>query len=375
MLRINLIISFLLLMISHSSLASDANPTSTANRTQLENLGRLMFFDTSLSNPVGQSCASCHNPQFAYSDQGKDVSPGASPELQGKRNAPSLSYVSFTPQWHFNEEDETWIGGFFHDGRALTLPQQALMPIFDPLEMGVPSPQVLKEKLQSSQYADELERIFGMQIWQQDTHLIDAVGQALAAFQSSEEFAPRFTSKYDAYLQGKVQLNEQEQNGLTLFEAEDKGNCAACHMSQPDEKGNLPLFTDFSYDNLGVPKNTKLRFLSLEKSFNPDGKNFIDVGLANSPNINTPSAQRGKFKVPTLRNIAITGPYMHNSFFTDLTEAVEFYNSRDGHAIWSIPEVKDNVNTEELGDLKLTPQEIDDIVAFLETLTDGWQAP
>ncbi len=367
-------LGWLILLFAGLILAIDASASTQPTKTKLETLGRLIFFDTSLSQPAGQSCASCHNPQYAYADQDKAISPGASPHLLGKRNAPSLSYASLTPQWHFNSEDETWIGGFFYDGRALTLEEQATMPMFDPLEMAIPSIPFLKEKLQATGYASQFDTQFGSQIWQENNQMLTAVGQALAAFQSSDDFAPRFTSKYDAYLRGETSLSLQERNGLSLFESETKGNCAACHMSQLAEDGSMPLFTDFSYDNLGVPKNNTLAFLSLPEQFNPAGKAFVDIGLAASPNIDNPELQKGKFKVPTLRNIAITGPYMHNSFFTDLTEAVEFYNTRDSNPQWSTPEIKENVNTEELGDLKLTKQEVEDIVAFLHTLTDGWQA-
>jgi cytochrome c peroxidase len=339
----------------------------------LESIGRLLFFDTQLSEPAGQSCSSCHNPQNAYADKGRITSLGAQKELTGARNAPSLSYSSFTPKWHFNQQDETWIGGFFHDGRALTLQQQALMPMFDPLEMAIPSELALVERVQARPYSQLIETVFGTDIWQNTSATLDAIAIALSAFEVSDSFANRFSSKYDAYLRKQTELSDTEARGLALFEDENKGNCAACHQSKISEEGEWPLFTDFSYDNLGVPKNTKLTFYQLPSNYNALGVAHIDEGLANNPNIADPSAQRGKYKVPTLRNVALTQPYMHNGFFDDLTSATEYYNSRDSNPQWSTPEVAENVNKEELGDLKLSKQEVQDIVAFLHTLTDGWR--
>ena len=149
-----------------------------------------------------------------------------------------------------------------------------------------------------------------------------------------------------------------------------KGDCAACHPSKPGEDGRPPLFTDFTYDNLGVPKNPENPFYYLPKEFNPAGVDFVDLGLGGV--LNKPE-ENGKFKVPSLRNIAITGPYFHNGFFKTLRQVVVFYNTRDVGP-WPAPEVRENVNRDELGDLGLTEQEIDDIVTFLKTLTDGYEA-
>lgn len=174
---------------------------------------------------------------------------------------------------------------------------------------------------------------------------------------------------------------------MTLFTDPKKGNCAACHPIAPLANGTPPLFTDFTYDNLGVPRNPDNPFYAQGVGFNPDGWNFVDLGLGGALGI---AAQNGRFKVPTLRNIAVTAPYMHNGYFTDLRSVVEFYNNRDlrprcvdatwtddadaqNQHCWPAPEVAETVNHEELGHLGLSDQEIDDIVAFLQTLTDGWQ--
>jgi cytochrome c peroxidase len=159
--------------------------------------------------------------------------------------------------------------------------------------------------------------------------------------------------------------------GLDIYEAEDKANCAACHPSQPGENGEPPLFTDFTYDNLGTPKNPDNPFYDLPAKFNPAGADYVDYGLGKA--LDDP-AEDGKFKVPTLRNVGLTAPYMHNGVFQTLEEVVDFYNTRDTGE-WDPPEVAENVNVDELGDLGLTEEEVEDLVAFLHTLDDGWAPP
>lgn len=264
-------------------------------------------------------------------------------------------------------------GRLFHDGREKTMQKQATGPILNPLEMGTISKNAIVHKVQSANYSQKFQVLYGENTFKNAQYALEKISRVLVAFEQSAEFSPRFTSKYDAYLQQKVELTAQEKNGLTLFEDESKGNCAACHTSKVSDVGEPPLFTDFSYDNLGVPANPDLAFYQLAKKYNPDGRNYIDLGLANNPYIKNREAQLGKFKVPTLRNIALTPPYMHNGVFETLREAVEFYNTRDTDSKWGKPEVSENMNKDELGDLKLTDQEIDDLVAFLKTLDDGWQ--
>ena len=191
--------------------------------------------------------------------------------------------------------------------------------------------------------------------------------KAIEAYEKTAEVSP-FSSKYDHFLRGDVELSAQEMHGLTLFEAEEKGNCAACHPSQPGDDGSPPLFTDFTYDNLGTPRNPENPFYIVPKELNPDGLDFVDLGLGA---ILDDSSENGKFRVPTLRNVAVTGPYMHNGVFKTMFEVLAFYNTRD-IIDWPNPEVRANVNREELGNLGLTNEELEDLVAFLRTLTDGW---
>ncbi len=335
-------------------------------------LGKLIFEDQNLSQPAGQSCGSCHQSKLFYADPGLAVSPGANSALHGNRNAPSIAYVKFTPDLHWNEEESLWMGGFFLDGRAKTLQEQAAGPFLNPLEMGNKSPEQVVKKVQSSVYKVLFEQVYGQEIWNDNQQAFIAITDAIVAYENGPEFA-LFNSKYDFYLKGLVTLSPQEKRGLELFEAEDKGNCAACHPSKINKDGQPPLFTDYSYDNLGQPANQKLDFYRLSKTFNPDGKNYIDYGLAENPHINNGPQEKGKFKVSSLRNIAGTAPYLHNGVFTDLKDVVEFYNKRDVSDKWRDAEVSDNVNKDELGDLKLNDREVDAIVAFLKTLTDGYK--
>jgi cytochrome c peroxidase len=335
-------------------------------------LGKLIFRDQNLSEPAGQSCHSCHQTEGGYADPGKVVSPGATPVLFGNRNAPSIAYVKFNPSLYWDKSEAHWVGGFFHDGRAKTLQQQADKPFTNPLEMGNSSIAALLEKIKAAPYAQILEQLYGKAIWGSETTAINAVTDAIVAYEIGPEFS-LFSSKYDYYLKGEVALTPLEKQGLELFEAEDKGNCAACHPSQPDGDAQPPLFTDFTYDNLGLAKNFKLPFLAMQGNFNPAGKTYIDNGLADNPHIKSRTEQLGKFKVPTLRNVGKTAPYMHNGMFTKLTEVVDFYNTRDTKDRWGKPEVAQNVNNDELGDLKLTKQEVKAIVSFMETLDDGFK--
>lgn len=331
-------------------------------------LGKKIFFDKTLSNPEGQACASCHAPEKAFSDPlGSLISEGAVKGLFGKRNGPSIMYAMFTPPLNYNADDSTYVGGLFLDGRTNSLQEQALKPFLSNVEMNMKDVHAIVAKVKNADYYNELTTLYGNTV--SDDVLISYVADAIANFEQSQAFRP-FSSKYDFYLKGQAQLTPQELNGLKLFQDTAKGKCANCHITDRDEVAGNALFTDFTYDNIGVPKNNNSPFLQLGPPFNDLGINFIDYGLAVT--VNSP-AENGKFKVPTLRNVAVTAPYFHNGFYTTLEEAVHFYNSRDVDLTIPKPEVPMNVNKEELGNLKLTPQEEADIVVFLKTLTDGYK--
>jgi cytochrome c peroxidase len=350
-------------------------------------LGKKLFFDTHLSTPPGQACATCHDPKTSFSDPDKaqPTSDGVLPELKGKRNTPTALYAAFSPRFHFDRKEGLYVGGQFLDGRAANLVEQAKGPFLNPLEMANPDKASVVAKVRQAEYAPLFEQVYGKNAFRDTERAYNRIAKAIAAFERTPAFAP-FTSKYDYYLRGKAKLTDQERRGRKIFEDPAKGNCAACHPDRPAEDGTPPLFTDFTYDNLGVPRNPDNPFYALPAELNPDGAGFVDRGLGG---VLKNSLENGKFKVPTLRNLALTGPYTHNGYFRTLRGIVDFYNTRDvkppcpnpltteAQALkagcWPAPEVLENTNRDELGDLGLTAREVDDLVAFLRTLTDGYR--
>ncbi|MDH4274194.1 MAG: c-type cytochrome [Gammaproteobacteria bacterium] len=353
-------------------------------------LGELLYFDQNLSINRNQACASCHTPPH-FVDPANVANPANSPvslgsdrTLNGGRNAPSAAYAAFSPLFHWNATDGLYIGGQFWDGRAGTLAEQAKGPFLNPVEMAMPSKgAVLKriaERANSNfdRYRKLFYSVYGVKTDQlrdpesdvETNALYDMVADAISAFEKTGKFN-QFSSKFDYVLAGKAAFTPSEANGQAIFNG--KAGCIACHTSTsgtaPDGSVMPPMFTDFTYDNIGIPK-----------SMNPlIAGNAIDQGLGGRADIvaRDPSgSQIGKFKVMSLRNIAVTAPYGHNGFFATLEDIVHFYNTRDvASERWPAPEVTQNVNTEELGNLGLSAQEEADVVAFLRTLTDGYGAP
>jgi cytochrome c peroxidase len=339
--------------------------------TQKEKLGKLLFFEKNLSTPPGQACSDCHAPEVAFADPETElpVSRGAHNDRFGNRNDMTVSYSAFVPPLQFDKEEGVWFGGLFWDGRANSLAEQSKGPPLNPLEMANPDTLTIFNKLQALDYTNLFTEVYGLDGLSDPSTSFTNMADAIEAFEKTSEVSP-FSSKYDYWLRGEAKLSEQEMRGLKLFEDEDKGNCAACHPNSPLKDGSPPLFTDFTYDNLGVPRNPENPFYSLPAELNPDGFEFVDIGLGQT--VNDPE-QNGKFRVPTLRNIEVTPPYMHNGVFKTMFSVLAFYNTRDV-AKWPTPEVIDNVNMEELGNLGLTNTELEDLVAFLKTLTDGWKS-
>ena len=343
--------------------------------------------DTNLSSPPGQACASCHAPDqfFTDPDKAEPTSEGVVEGRYGSRNAPTLMYTSESPRFHFDKAEGLFIGGQFDDGRAPTTKAQAKQPFLQPLEMNNQDAEALVAKVRTASYADLFKRVYGAKSLDNPAKAYAHIADAIAAFENTAVFSP-MTSKYDYYMLGKASFTDQERRGRAVFEDEHKGNCAACHPSRPENNGvKRPLFTDFSYDNLGVPRNPANPFYNQAPEFNPSGFEFVDIGLGDHVH---DVAENGKFKVPTLRNIAKTAPYMHNGYFNTLKGVIDFYNTRDlkptckskwvseeeslRQGCWPIAEVTRNVNHDELGKLGLTDQDIDDLIAFLSTLTDGY---
>ncbi|MGD9811879.1 MAG: cytochrome c peroxidase [Sphingobium sp.] len=360
---------------------------SAGTLTAEQSLGKALFFDTSLSNKGTQACGSCHMPTSAFTDPGFQfpTSAGDNPDLFGNRNTPSAMYAAYSPIFSYDNEEGLYVGGQFWDGRAATLEDQAKAPFLNPVEMGNASPADVVGKLQSGANASAFAALYGETIFDDVDAAYGKIAQAIAEYERSPELSP-FSSKYDYYLQGQVKLSITEERGLALFNDPEKGNCAACHISEVGPGGELPLFTDFTYDNIGIPKNYDSGFLTMPEEFNPDGVSFLDLGLGG---IVGDESLYGAFKVPTLRNIGITAPYGHNGYFDSLDQVVDFYATRDVKAecvgtgtsaadatalhCWPAAEFPDQMNVDELGNLPLNSWEKSYLVSFLNTLTDGYQ--
>ncbi len=363
--------------------------------TPKELLGKALFFDKQLSTPHGQACADCHAPSVGWTGPQPGINkrgavyPGAVHYRFGNRKPPSAAYATPTPILHL--DNGNFVGGSFWDGRATGMvlgspvAEQAMGPFLNPVEQNNASAQVVCERVAASAYAALFIRVWGEGSLDCTPSQVDAtyrlIAFSIAAFEGSAE-VNAFTSKYDAYLGGRATLSEREMAGLALFQG--KGKCASCHPA--------PLFTDFTYDNLGVPPNPDNPFYRMDDVYvdgapiNPQGAAWVDPGLGgflahqtfNPEWVALAPANLGKHKVPTLRNVDLrpgrgfAKAYTHNGFFKSLEEVVHFYNTRDVQS-WPAPEVPSTVNTGELGNLGLTPGEERDIVAFLGTLSDGFR--
>jgi len=356
-------------------------------------LGERIFHDPALSASGRLSCATCHDPASAFAGAaGGGPVPLGGPALDvpGFRNAPSLKYAAFTPAFFFDSEG-TPTGGFDRDGRADSLAEQAQRPFLAPHEMANASPADVVAKLSQAPYVADFRALFGQDVLATPDVAFDRMLYALQQYEREDtpEFAP-FTSKYDAFLAGRAQFSAQELRGLALFNDPSRGNCAGCHPSARAANGAPPMFTDFTYDNLGVPRNSEI-------PANAD-PTYYDLGLCGPFRTDLAADHPdlcGAFKVPTLRNIALTAPYFHNGRFSTLRDALEFYVQRDTSPEKFYPldaggvpikfndlpdKFKKNVNTTEVpynrhpGDVPaLDGADIDDVIAFLNTLTDGFE--
>jgi cytochrome c peroxidase len=347
--------------------------TQSSAVLSVASLGQQLFFDTNLSEPAGQACATCHDPNYAFTDgRGYPTSQGALADRFGVRNTPSIVYASFNPPLAMAGDETGYSGGLFWDGRARTLEAQAGGPLLNALEMNNADKAAVIAKVRAASYAADFQTIFGATVFDDVDQAFAHLTEAIAEFERSG-IPGRFTSKYDAYLAGTAQLSDAETRGLQIFEDPARGNCASCHLDKPDQKGNPPLFTDFGYDNLGIPKNPDNPFYGLSQDLNPAGADYLDNGLGGS--LHNPR-QFGRFKAPSLRNVELTAPYGHNGYFWDLRAVVDFYNTRDVQSAgWPAAEVELNKNVKDMGNLGLSDRDADDLVAFMLTLTDGYVAP
>lgn len=350
-------------------------------------LGQLLFFDPSFSINRTMSCATCHNPGMGFSDHRENrtatiVSLGDDHYSSGNRNAPSAAYANTSPWFHFDEALEEYVGGQFLDGRAATLADQAVGPPVNPVEMALPSTaEVVRRIAANPLYKKAFTRLYGARVFdlpqrqQQKPAAYVAFGKALQAFENTAMFSP-YDSKYDRYLQGQYQLTPLEDLGRTLFFSNNNVTCNTCHALKPEDSAREP-FTNHRYRNIGVPSNPEL--LALGQL----GGRYVDHGLLDNPAV-TDKKYDGKFKTPTLRNVAVTGPYMHNGVFRSLRTVVAFYDHYNNSARkrnpetgkpWREPEVPATVDREELKARPLTERKIDALVAFMKTLTDRRYEP
>jgi cytochrome c peroxidase len=375
-------------------------------------------------------------PKRAINDRGA-VYPGSVPTRFGNRKPPSAAYATPSPILDLVEESDgegtesLFVGGNFWDGRATgeklgnPAADQAQGPFLNPVEQALPDAACVVYRVCTGKYAGDLLAVspdacdiaFPSKL---DTacsksgkaiHLptgerekvqatYDTIARAVAAYEGSAE-VNAYSSRYDAYLAGKAQLSATEKDGLELFQG--KGKCANCHVLDRGPNGEPPLLTDFTFDNLGVPGNPENPWYRMPTAYNPEGRHWIDKGLggflATRTDYQSLAAENtGKHRVPTLRNVDLGArgkgfvkAYMHNGYFKSLKSVVHFYNTRDvkpacpsaltteadalAAGCWPAPEVAANVNTDELGDLGLTPAEEDAIVAFMKTLNDGYVPP
>jgi cytochrome c peroxidase len=389
-----------------------AEQKAASSLSPLEELGKKLFFDKNLSTPPGQNCAACHAPNVGMTGPdemiNKDggVYEGAVKGRFGNRKPPAAAYAGDSPILHIDKEGN-FVGGMFWDGRATgdvlgdPLAEQAMGPFLNPLEQNMPDKKSIVLKVQSSDYAALFEKVWGkgsLDAAKDADGAYARIGRSIAAYERSAEVNP-FSSKFDGFWRRakaagldvasidetnwkkyeNMGLDQVELKGLVLFNGQAK--CFACHvLTSAGDKP--PLFTDFTYDNLGVPKNPANPFYRMPKEWNPDGDKWVDQGLGGylkgtEKNAKYAQDNMGKHKVPTVRNVGLAPrpgyakAYMHNGRFTTLKDVVHFYNTRDvASAKWPAPEVAVNINVDEMGNLELTAEEEDAIVVFLGTLSD-----
>ena len=421
---------------------------------ELAALGKAIFFDPALSANGRQSCAACHAPQVGFTgpdsgiNAGGAVYEGAVPNHFGNRKPPASAYAGDSLPLHFDEVEGGWFGGMFWDGRATgavlgdPLAEQAQGPFLNPLEQAITNAQVLCQKVKKAAYAGLFEEVWGpgsLDCAKDVQGVYERIGRSVAAYERSAEVNP-FSSRFDQFWDNakaagrdvtKIKcggggmggggmmggcpgggmdpnrwttfrglgLNDQELQGLAVFNDPNRGDCASCHTLEAGADG-YPLFTDFGYDNIGVPKNPENPFYAMPAAWNPDGADWIDYGLGGylksagyDPDVYEP--EMGKHKVPTLRNVDLrpsddfVKAYGHNGFFKSLEEIVFFYHWRammdnggcmggggmggggmcEGmESMFPPPEV--DQNRAEMG--MFPRMQVDNIVAFLKTLSDGY---
>jgi cytochrome c peroxidase len=341
----------------------------------------------------------CHQPNQGFAGNHGSrigVAQGSQPTALGLRNAMTNSYVGAIAPLSFvttNGATEA-TGGHFWDGRADTLAQQALGPLLNPLEMNNPSKRAVVDKIAASRYAPLFRQQFGANIFNDTDAAFTQIGVAIEAFERAA--LQPFSSKYDAMVRGSIKLTAPEARGMALFMDPARANCAGCHLMNPGSgKPEDSLFWEFTYYATGVPRNA-----AIPRNADPA---FFDLGLC-GPERTAPALPVtvapgvtidnfcGKFRMPTLRNVAERPAYMHNGVFNNLADVVRFYSTRKSNPqrlygpsglpndlpakyLVNLETTKAPFNRAPTAGPVLTEPEIADVVAFLRTLSDGFRAP
>jgi cytochrome c peroxidase len=367
-----------------------------ARAAAITELGRSLFFDPALSVSGRMACATCHDPAHGFSAPNALAVQLGGPDLRrpGIRAVPSLMYGQFVPifsEHYFESEDEGDesvdqgpTGGRDWDGRVDRARDQAVFPLFERNEMANADAGAVVAAVARADYADDVRRLYGQDVFADPARALAVLTEALEFYQETPEIFAPFSSKYDAFLRGRITLTEQEARGLAVFNDPTKGNCTNCHKSTVTPDGRPPLFTDFGYVALGVPRNRAIAA--------NDDPAYFDLGMCGPQRHDLAGRAEycGMFKAPTLRNVALKQSFYHNGVFHTLREAVDFYAKRDTDPGKWYPRGPDgavrkfddlpaayagNVNMEMPfgGKRVLSDADVDDLVAFLGTLTDGFR--
>ncbi len=416
---------------SQSTIRPPAPTSDVPELSALAQLGRKMFFDPSLSDSGQLACASCHDPSNAFAPANELAVQLGGPDGKqaGARAVPSLTYHERTPLFRIgpdptSEDDDVKPppppavaddvkvaaiakadvsnaalqaaeanvpqGGLDWDGRAVTLQAQALLPLLDPNEMNNHSLEEVLDHLEHAPYAEEMKRLFGPTIFLQPGLAVDEALFAMVRYELEERSFHPYDSKYDAYLAGRAKLSESEERGLKLFEDPKKGNCSSCHLDKPSGVTKMPpAFTDYQFEALGAPRNKDI-------PANSD-PNYYDLGLCGPyrKDYASTGSYCGLFKTPSLRNVATRKVFFHNGVFHSLEEVMHFYVERETNPGKWYPKLangeidryndlparyKQNIDVadapfdrKEGDEPALNDAEIADVIAFLKTLTDGYQ--
>jgi cytochrome c peroxidase len=387
----------LCLILKTSILAAPAQGSSLSPAAVL---GKDIFFDQTLSASGKMACSTCHNPRYAYGPPNGLAVQYGGPALKspGYRAVPSLRYVlNYVPQWthvlatnpieQLTEADTSPAGGYTWDGRYNSLHAQAMLPFFSPVEMDNRSMEDLAKKLSHAHYAGDFRTVFGKDIFDHPPQAVEKATLALEQFELQDKSFHPYTSKFDQWLDGKASFTPQELRGKQLFDDSNGGNCASCHLDEVGANGAHPIFTDFQFEALGVPRNNEIPWNA--------NSHYYDMGLCGPFRKDEASKDLtncGLFRTPTLRNAAIRKVFFHNGRFHSLREALRFYVERDtnpdkwyqvrpGGEVEKFndlpPHYRSNVDTTD-APLNRAPgqtpawseQDISDVIAFLKTLVD-----